>query len=129
MGVAAIYAVLSALLTIPILAIPFRLIGLPLTTLWKSIQLITVSTAVMAAAVAALRWVLASQVKAPPPVTFGICVVMGAALYFLFMFYRRSEVFRDVLMLAGPRWSVLRRLADLLQAADVASDSNSGSQH
>jgi len=38
---------------------------------------------------------------------------MGAAFYFLFMFYRRSEVFRDVLMLAGPRWSVLRRLADL----------------
>jgi len=26
-----------------------------------------------------------------------------------------------VLTLAGPRWSVLKRLADLLQAADVVS--------
>ena len=129
MGVAAIYAMLSVLLMIPSLAIPFRLIGLPLTALWKSIQLITVTTAAMAAVVAALRWVLASQIKAPPVATLGICSVMGAAFYFLFMFYRRSEVFRDVLMLAGPRWSVLRRLADLLQPAEVASDLSSGSQH
>ena len=116
LGVAAIYAVLSALLLIPTLAIPFRLIGLPLTALWKSIQLIAVSTAAMAAVVAALRWVLVFQLKAPPLATFGICAVMGAAFYFLFMYYRRSAVFRDVLTLAGPRWSVLRRLADLLQA-------------
>jgi hypothetical protein len=33
-------------------------------------------------------------------------------------------VFLDVLTLAGPRWSVLKRLADLLQAADVVSASN-----
>ena len=118
MGVAAIYAVLSLLLMIPTLAIPFRLIGLPLTALWKSVQLVAVSTAAMAAAVAALRWVLVSQVKAPPLETFGICVVMGAAFYFLFLYYRRSAVFRDVLTLAGPRWRVVRRLADLMQAAD-----------
>jgi PST family polysaccharide transporter len=119
MGVAAIYAVLSVLLAIPSLAIPFRLIGLPLTALWKSLQLIAVSTAAMGAAVAALRWVLVFRLKAPPLATFGICVVMGAAFYFLFMYYRRSAVFHDVLTLAGPRWSVLRRLADLWPAADA----------
>jgi hypothetical protein len=37
-------------------------------------------------------------------------------------------VFRDVLTLAGQRWSVLRRLADLLQTADVVS-ANNCSQH
>ena len=129
MGVAAIYAVLSVLLMIPSLAIPFRLIGLPLAALWKSIQLIVVVTAAMAAVVVALRWVLMFQLKAPPPATFGICIVMGAAFYFLFMYYRRSAVFRDVLTLAGPRWSVLGRLADLLQPADAASASSSGSRH
>jgi PST family polysaccharide transporter len=129
MGVAAIYAVLSFLLMFPTLAIPFRLIGLPLTALWKSVQLIVVTTAAMAAAVAALRWVLVFQVKAPPLATFGICVVMGAAFYFLFMYYRRSAVFRDVLKLAGSRWSVLKSLADLWQAADAVSASNNRSQH
>jgi len=99
--------VLSALLTIPSLAIPFRLIGLPLSALWKSIQLIAVSTAAMAAVVVALRWVLVFQLKAPPPVTFGTCAIMGAAFYFLFMYYRRSAVLRDVLTLAGPRWRAL----------------------
>jgi PST family polysaccharide transporter len=132
MGVAAIYAVLSLLLIIPTLAIPFRLIGLPLTALWKSVQLIVVSTAAMAAVVAALRWVLVYQVKAPPLETFGSCVVMGAAFYFLFMYNRRSAVFRDVLTLAGPRWRVARRLADLLQAADgavSAPNNRSNSSH
>jgi PST family polysaccharide transporter len=129
LGVAAIYAVLSALLLIPSLAIPCRLIGLPLAALWESIQLIAVSTAAMAAVVVALRWVLMFPLKAPPPATLGICTVMGAAFYFLFMYYRRSAVFRDVLTLAGPRWSVLRRLADLLQPADAASASSSGSKH
>jgi PST family polysaccharide transporter len=128
-GVATIYAVLSALLLIPSLAIPCRLIGLPLAALWESIQLIAVGTAAMAAVVVALRWVLMFPLKAPPAATLGICTVMGAAFYFLFMYYRRSVVFRDVLTLAGPRWSVLRRLADLLQPADVASTSSSGSQH
>ena len=123
-GVAAIYAVLSFLLMIPSLAIPFRLIGLRLTALWQSVQLIAVSTAVMAAVVAALRWVLVYRLQAPAAATFGICVVMGAAFYFWFMYYRRSAVFLDVLTLAGPRWSVLKRLADLLQAADVVSASN-----
>lgn len=124
MGVAAIYAVLSFLLAIPTLAIPFRLIGLRLTALWESVRLIAVSTAAMAAVVAALRWVLVFRVKAPTLVTFGICVVLGAAFYFWFMYYRRSAVFRDVLTLAGPRWSVVRRLADLWQAADVVSASS-----
>jgi len=124
MGVAAIYAVLSFLLMIPSLAIPFRLIGLRLTALWQSVQLIVVSTAAMAAVVAALRWVLVYRLQAPAAATFGICVVMGAAFYFWFMYYRRSAVFLDVLTLAGPRWSVLKRLADLLQAADVVSASN-----
>jgi PST family polysaccharide transporter len=128
-GVAAIYAVLSALLMIPSLAIPFRLIGLPLTALWNSIQLIAVSTAAMTAVVAVLRWVLLFRMKAPPPAIFGICTVMGAAVYFLFMYHRRSVVFRDLLTLAGPRWSVLRRLADLLQPADVAPPSSCGPQH
>jgi hypothetical protein len=68
----------------------------------------------MAAVVAALRWVLVYQVKAPPLETFGSCVVMGAAFYFLFMYYSRSAVFRDVLTLAGPRWRLLKRLADLM---------------
>ena len=103
-GVAAIYAVLSFLLVSPTLAIPFRLIGLPLTALWKSVRLIVVGTAAMAAVGAALRWVLVYQVKAPPLETFGSCAVMGAAFYFLFMYNRRSAVFRDVLTLAGPRW-------------------------
>jgi PST family polysaccharide transporter len=128
MGVAAVYAALSCLLAIPSLAIAFRLIDLRLTALWKSVQLIAVSTAAMAAVVAALRWVLVFQVKAPLFATFGICVVMGAAFYFLFMYYWRSAVFRDVLTLAGQRWSVLRRLADLLQTADVVS-ANNCSQH
>jgi len=123
MGVAAIYAVLSFLLVFPTLAIPFRLISLPLTALWKSVRLIVVGTAAMAAVVAALRWVLVYRLEAPPVATLGICVVIGAAFYFLVMFYRRSAVFRDVLTLAGPRWTVLRRLADLLQAADVVSAS------
>ena len=120
-GVAAIYAVLSFLLVSPTLAIPFRLIGLPLTALWKSVRLIVVGTAAMAAVVAALRWVLVYRLEAPAVATLGVCVVMGAAFYFLFMYNRRSAVFRDVLTLAGPRWSVLKRLADLLQAADVVS--------
>jgi hypothetical protein len=109
---------------IPSLAIPFRLIGLRLTALWQSVQLIVASTAAMAAVVAALRWVLVYRLQAPTAATFGICVVMGAAFYFWFMYYRRSAVFLDVLTLAGPRWSVLKRLADLLQAADVVSASN-----
>jgi len=98
-GVAAIYAVLSFLLTIPSLAIPFRLIGLPLTALWKSVRLIVVGTAAMAAVVAALRWVLVYRLEAPAVATLGVCVVMGAAFYFLFMYNRRSAVFRDVLTL------------------------------
>jgi PST family polysaccharide transporter len=113
-GVAAIYAVLSALLLIPNLAIPFRLISLPLTALWKSIQLIAVSTAAMTAAVAALRWVLVFQLKTPPLVTFGTCAVLGAAFYFVFMYYRRSAVLHDVVALAGPR---LRALLPLREQA------------
>jgi hypothetical protein len=57
---------------------------------------------------------------------------MGAAFYFLFMYNRRSAVFRDVLTLAGPRWRVARRLADLLQAADgavSAPNNRSNSSH
>ena len=111
---AAIYAVLSALLLIPNLTIPFRLISLPLTALWKSIQLIAVSTAAMAAVVAALRWVLVFQLKTPPLVTFGTCAVLGAAFYFVFMYYRRSAVLHDVVALAGPR---LRALLPLREQA------------
>jgi PST family polysaccharide transporter len=119
MGVAAIYAVLSFALAIPSFVVPFRLIGLSLAALWESVRLIAVGTAAMAAAVAALRWVLVFriQVKASPVVVFGTCTVTGAAFYFLFMYYRRSAVFRDVLTLAGARWSFLMRLADRLQPA------------
>ena len=128
MGVAAIYAVLSFLLMFPTLAIQFRLIGLRLTALWESVRLIVAGTAIMAAVVAALRWVLLYRLKAPAVATLGVCVVMGAACYFLFMYSRRSAVFRDVLTLASPRWSVLKRLADLLQSADEVSASNNGSR-
>jgi len=105
-GVAAIYAVLSALLLIPSLAIPCRLIGLPLAALWESIQLIAVSTAAMAAVVVALRWVLMFPSRRRRRDSWNLHCD-GAAFYFLFMYYRRSAVFRDVLTLAGPRWSVL----------------------
>jgi O-antigen/teichoic acid export membrane protein len=120
-GVAAIYAVLSFLLMIPTLAIPFRLIGLRLTALWKSVRLIVAGTAAMAAVVAALRWLLLYRLNMAAAAILGVCVVMGATFYFLFMIYRRSAVFLDVLTLASPRSRLLRRLAELLQAADSVS--------
>ena len=95
------------------------MIGLPLTALWKSLQLIAVSTAAMAAAVAALRWVLVFRLKGAAARDFWDLRCDGRGFLFLFMYYRRSAVFRDVLTLAGPRWSVLRRLADLWPAADA----------
>jgi PST family polysaccharide transporter len=122
-GVAAIYAVLTLLLLVPGLLVPFRLIGLPLSALWKAVRPIAAGSAAMAAIVIPLRWLLASHLKAPAIVTLAACVAAGAAAYFLWMYRGRSPVLLDLMTLAGSRSAALARLAGRLREGATGPES------
>jgi len=113
-GVASSYAALTALLFVPTLAIPFRLIGLPLRALWKSLGPVVACTAAMAALVVGLRWVLV-QLHTVALAALPVCIAAGAVFYFILMFRARVAVFCDVLSMAAAHSSLINSFARRLR--------------
>jgi O-antigen/teichoic acid export membrane protein len=109
-GVAAVYAALTCLLLIPMLAIPFRLIGLPLLALWKAIVPTVACSAGMATLVLGLRWALV-RYHVTNVIALPVCIISGAAFYFYLMYRNRPAVLVDILTLAGARSPLLSRLS------------------
>lgn len=109
-GVASIYATLTVVLFVPVLAIPFRLIELRVSALLIELRPILASTILMAALVLAVRWALMARIHAPAAVTLVVCTATGASVYFLFLYNRRAAVLRELAVLVGARWTLLSRV-------------------
>jgi hypothetical protein len=80
MGVAVAYAIAYGLLFVPALAIPFRLIELPLMDLVRTVRGVFAGSLLMAAVTATVRMAMvASQLS--QPVVLAISVVTGVVTY------------------------------------------------
>ncbi len=95
-GVAIGYAVVFALIFVPALAVGFRVIALPLTSLWMAIWPGVQSTAVMLAVVIPLRYALIAVTGDRPLPVLAVCTITGAATYFAMMAWLRAPVLQDL---------------------------------
>ena len=98
LGVAAAYALVMMLMAVPLLWLAMRLIGLPLRAMARTLQPVAACTAVMAAAVAALRYGLL-WLGLPAITVLGCCTAAGAAVYFALMYRARPPVLADIHLL------------------------------
>lgn len=97
MGVAVAYAGATALLTVPYLVIPFRLIGLPLAELVRAVRGLFLGAVVMSGLVAAVReGLLAGQAAAP--VVLAGSVATGVATYLAWLWFTKAGTVQDALV-------------------------------
>jgi lipopolysaccharide exporter len=122
MGVATSYAIMFALLLVPGLVIPFRLIELSLWDfckhLWPVLKASLLMTAVVAAWMAALRWLGVTS----PHVTLFSSVAVGAVTYILLLLWWAPPALvelRNISETSGN--SILARAARWLPSVPAAS--------
>jgi hypothetical protein len=108
-GVAFSYAVCVALLLLPSLYIPFRLIDLRLIDMWHALKGIVASTALMAVVVIASRRTVTGYVHMPPVVELFLFTAVGAVVYGVTVFLRRLPVLIDLSQMIANSWPRLSR--------------------
>lgn len=96
-GVAGVYAIVTVVIFVPALAIPFRLIHLRVVTLWGALKPVVICTAAMGCSVKSLQALLVGHLHLPAMLVLPLCVVAGATIYFLLMHYCRPPIFLDLL--------------------------------
>jgi PST family polysaccharide transporter len=110
-GVALSYAICAALLLLPCLYIPFRLIELRLIDLWRALKGIAASTALMAVVVIASRRAVTGYVHMLPVVDLFLFTAVGAAVYGVTTFLQRLPVLLDLSQVVASSWPRLSRRA------------------
>ncbi len=110
-GVAFSYSICIALLVLPSLYIPFRLIDLRLIDLWHALKGIAGSTVLMAVVVMASRKVITSYAHMPPVVDLFLFTAVGAVVYVLTTFLQRLPVLLDLSQMMASSWPRLSRRA------------------
>jgi O-antigen/teichoic acid export membrane protein len=111
LGVAFSYSICIALLLLPCLYIPFRLIDLRLIDLLHALKGIGVSTVLMAIVVIASRRAVASYVHVPPVIDLFLFTAVGAVVYGSTTFLLRLPVLLDLSQMVTSSWLRLSRRA------------------
>jgi len=94
MGVTLAYAVANAVLLVPCLAIPFRLIHLPIRDLLRSVIGVLVGSGIMAAIVAAVRAVMLAR-EAGPGLVLAASVTSGILIYLAWLWLTDAWAARE----------------------------------
>jgi O-antigen/teichoic acid export membrane protein len=110
-GIASSYAICNALVVLPLLHIPFRLIDLRLIDLWHALKGIAASTVLMAAVVIACRKAVAGYVHMPPVVDLFLFTATGAVVYGVTTFLQRLPFVLDLSQMVASLWPRLSRRA------------------
>jgi PST family polysaccharide transporter len=110
-GVASSYSICIALLLLPSLYIPFRLIELRLIDLWHALKGIAASTVLMAVVVIASRRAVAGYIHVPPVVDLFLFTSVGAVVYGVTTFLQRLPVLSDLAQMVASSWPHLFRRA------------------
>jgi len=100
-GVATSYAIVWTVLMFPSLAIPFRLVGLPLKTFFGSLWPMIWYSLVMAAVAGAWLYGLGRVGIQNAAVEFATTAAVGAALYTALVLWRRPPVLSELSMVLG----------------------------
>ncbi len=95
-GVAFSYSICIALMFLPSLYIPFRLIDLRLINLWYALKGIAASTVLMAVTVIASRRAVAGYAHISPVVDLFLFTAIGAVVYGVTTFLQRLPVLLDL---------------------------------
>jgi PST family polysaccharide transporter len=109
LGIASSYAIFTALLALPLLYIPFRLIDLRLVDMWHALKGIAASTLLMAVVVATLRSAVTSYRQMPPVVDLLLFTAVGATVYGATVFLRRLPALIDLSQMVASLWPRLSR--------------------
>jgi O-antigen/teichoic acid export membrane protein len=110
-GVASAYAICNALLLVPTLYIPFRLIDLRLIDLWHALKGIAGSTVLMAVVVIACRRAVTDYVHMLPVVDLFLFTAIGAVVYGVTTFLQRLPALLDLSQMVASSWVRLSRRA------------------
>jgi PST family polysaccharide transporter len=94
MGVAVAYAAANGLLLVPNLAVPFRLIHLPIRDLLRSVIGVLVGSGIMAAIVAAVRAVMLAR-EAGPGLVLAASVTSGILIYLAWLWLTEAWAARE----------------------------------
>jgi O-antigen/teichoic acid export membrane protein len=103
-GVAVSYALWSALVTYPSFSIPFKLIDLPISALWKALWPTLKLSLMMAGCVAIWRLILASVDVTNSWAVLISSVLLGSGVYGGLLLWLRPMVLQDVLNLLPQIW-------------------------
>jgi len=96
-GVAAAYLVRTTLLAVPAFGVSFRLIGLRLGSLFRALSATALATAVMAAAVLAVRAALIAHAALPAWSLLVIEAGVGVAVYLGLLWLTKPAVWREAI--------------------------------
>jgi lipopolysaccharide exporter len=99
MGVAVAYAIMIALIVIPVFWAAFRIIDLPLIELWRALWPGLKCTLIMGACVLAMRQALVRTVPQWQIFRLVTCTLVGVLAYFFLMYRTESPVLQDLLQL------------------------------
>jgi PST family polysaccharide transporter len=107
MGVAVAYAIANGLLLVPCLAVPFRLIRLPMRDLLRSVIGVLAGSGFMAALAAAVRAIMVAH-GAGPALVLAASVISGILTYLAWLWLTNAGAAREA-RLAWSRFAELRR--------------------
>jgi len=103
MGVAVAYAIVNVVLIVPELAIAFRLIGLPISDLVRSLRGVLLGSVLMVGLVALIRHaLLAAHVEGH--VVLALSVATGVVTYGAWVWLTNAEAMREVRSLGSRVW-------------------------
>ena len=109
MGVAIAYALANGALLVPCLAIPFRLVGLAVTDLFRAMAGSLAGAVVMAGVTAAVRWSLIGEVS--PPAVLAASATSGIVVYLAWLCVTGAPAMRE----ARLAWSRIAQPRDGVQ--------------